>query len=84
MGTSHADGYSASVKGYLVVGENRFRLAKTNGATFVLAEPCDLPAGTTGELVISIDGHSSSRLVELPAGVRRTVENIPYRVTAPF
>ena len=56
MGVHRDGGYSASVSGFLVVGSRKFRLAKTNNRTFFLAEPCELPAGAAGELLITIDG----------------------------
>lgn len=85
MGVYHENGYSADVEGFLVVrGGPRVRLAKTNGATFTLAEPCELSPGTLGELVVIVDGKKSSRLVTLPGGVSFGQTLVRYAVAAPF
>lgn len=84
MGVHHEDGYSASVEGYFVVGEQRLRLAKTNGRSFVLAESCALPPETRGELVVIVDGEENRRLVELPDGAVDGQTVVPYTVAAPF
>ncbi len=84
MGRYHADGYSADVEGYFVVGDRRYRLAKTNDIRFVLAEPCELPPGIEGELLIIIDGNASSRMVTLPTGVAQGQIAVEYTVAAPF
>ena len=84
MGRQYEDGYSADVEGFLVVGSSRFRLAKTNGCTLVLAESCELAPGTAGEIVLVIDGNASSRLVVLPDGVPKGQNVASYTVTAPF
>jgi hypothetical protein len=84
MGRYHADGYSASVEGCLIVGDQRFRLAKSNDRSFALAESCELPPGAEGELIVTIDGNSISRLVVLPNGVVLGQVTVDYTVAAPF
>jgi len=84
MGVYHEDGYSAAVEGFLVVHGARIRLAKTNGETFTLAESCELAPGTTGELLIVVDGKISARLVTLPGGVSEGQALVSYTVAAPF
>jgi hypothetical protein len=84
MGVHHEDGYSASVEGHFVVGEQRLRLAKTNGRSFVLAEPCALAPATQGELVVIIDGEANCRSVELPDGATEDQKVVPYKVLVPF
>ena len=84
MGVYHENGYSADVEGYLVIRGTRIRLAKTNRGSIVLAEPCELPPGTVGDLLIIVDGKKSSRLVTLPCGVARGQTQVNYTVAAPF
>lgn len=61
-----ARGYSAHVEGYFVVAGQCYRLAKTNDREFCLAHSdCELPPHTTGELLVIVDGHESSRRVEI-------------------
>lgn len=84
MGIRHEDGYSANVEGHLVVDNARFQLAKSNGSTFVLADACELSPGTIGELVITVDGETDIRLIELPSGVPRGQFIVEYREAAPF
>jgi len=84
MGFYREDGYSASVSGFLVVGSHEIRLAKTNGCTFVVAESCELPAGTVGELLITVDGQSDRLSVELPDGIIAGQTMVKYSVIAPF
>jgi hypothetical protein len=84
MGVHHEDGYSASVEGYFVTSNRRIRLAKTNGSKFVLAEPCELAPGTTGELVVIVDGEENVRSVSVVDGVVPGQTHVDYEVTAPF
>lgn len=84
MGFHREDGYSASVSGFLLVGSQQIELAKSNGCTFVVAESCNLPAGTLGELLIIVDGKSDRLSVELPEGVIAGQTTVKYSVVAPF
>jgi hypothetical protein len=85
MGVHHEDGYSASVEGYFVIGERRIRLAKTNGGTFVLAEPLEeLGPGTAGELVVIVDGEENVRSVAVVDGIIAGQTTVGYKVIAPF
>ncbi len=84
MGRYHEDGYSADVEGFLVVRGGSYRLAKSNGCTFVLADPCELAPGTSGELRVIVDGRVSSRMVEIPTGVAAGKNVVQYKVAAPF
>lgn len=62
----------------------RFRLAKTNGLTFVLNEDCELAPGTEADLLIIVDGSEESKRVELPDGVPLGRRCVRYRHVAPF
>lgn len=57
--------YSATVQGCFVVGDQSYRIAKSNGCTFTLAEPCELAPGTVGELRVTIDGRRHTRWVRV-------------------
>jgi hypothetical protein len=84
MGIHHETGYSADVEGFFVVNGERVRIAKSNGSTFVLAEPCELPPNTEGDLLTIIDGNRDSRRIELPYGVIAGQTTVDYRELAPF
>jgi hypothetical protein len=84
MGIHHKHGYSADVKGFFVCEHARIRLAKTNGCTFVVADPCELSPGTEGDLVIVVDGNTSSRRVVIDDGIMLGQKMVGYRVAAPF
>ncbi|HVX60225.1 MAG TPA: hypothetical protein VHC19_06485 [Pirellulales bacterium] len=84
MGIRHEYGYSAEVEGFFVTKEKRIRLAKTNGSAFVLAEPCELPPGIEGDLLVIIDGNAHSQRVVLPNGVERGQTAVNYALAAPF
>jgi hypothetical protein len=84
MGVHHEDGYSASVEGYFVIAGRRIRLAKTNGSTFVVAESCELAPGTSGEIVVIVDGEENVRSVAIVNGVVAGQTVVEYEVTAPF
>jgi hypothetical protein len=85
MGITRQDGgYSATVEGFFVFAGQRFRLAKTNGATFTLVEPCELPPGTEGELLVIIDGKPDSKRIALPRGALADENIVGYQVVAPF
>ena len=76
MGVHHEDGYSASVEGYFVVGDKRFRLAKTNGCTSVLAEPCELRARTYGQIVVIVDGEKNMHWFRLWTALPRASRSL--------
>jgi hypothetical protein len=84
MGIHHSDGYSADVEGFFIVGELRIRLAKTNGSAFFLAESCELPPGTEGDLLVIIDGKSTSRHVEITDGIVPGQTLVRYQTAVPF
>ena len=85
MGIRREDGgYSASVQGFLVVAGSRYQLAKTNGETLHLADPCELPPGTEAEMHIIVDGDDNSKRIVLPAGVALGQTRVPYEVAVPF
>lgn len=84
MGIHHENGYSASVEGFFVFDGERIRVAKSSPTTFFAVEPRILPAGVEGELVVIVDGNSTSRRVRLPSGMQVDPLPTPYEVTAPF
>jgi hypothetical protein len=84
MGIHRNNGYSATVEGFFVVDGARIRLAKTNDHTFVVAESCELVPGTTGQLLVIVDGNQDSKLVTLPDGVLRGQTLVNYKIAAPF
>jgi hypothetical protein len=77
-------GYSATIEGFLVIRDARIRLAKTNGSTFTLAEPCELSPGTSASLLVIVDGQSDSRQIKLPDGAVHGQMVVRYEVEAPF
>ncbi len=86
MGIARTNGYSATVEGYLIVGDGRYRLAKTNGVRLVLSQPCadEFPPGTDGELVIIVDGDRGSKRITLPDGVVCGEHQARYEAFVPF
>jgi hypothetical protein len=84
MGIHRDNGYSAIVSAFFAAGGEQFALAKTNGASFVLAESQELAPGTEGDLVVVVDGEASSRRVTLPDGAILGETTVGYRVVAPF
>jgi hypothetical protein len=84
MGRFHEDGYSADVEAFFVVSDRKLRLAKTNGCTFVFSTGCNLSPGTTGRLVVTIDGEDHSKTVVLPDGSEECQPIVRYEVLAPF
>lgn len=67
------EGYSASVTGFLVIGEQQFQTAKTNHLNLSLAEPChvQVPPQTQAKIAITVDGSLSERNVILPDGIQK-------------
>lgn len=82
--TRENGGYSAHVEGFLVLDGRRIRVAKTNGETITLAEACELPPGTEGDLLIIIDGDADSKRIELPDGVALGQRAVRYQHAVPF
>ncbi len=69
METTRTGGYSAKVESYLVVGQGRYRIAKTNSRVVTLSEDCEIPPGAIGYMEITIDGDTALRHISLPQGV---------------
>jgi hypothetical protein len=84
MGIQRENGYSASVEAFLVVEDQHIRLAKTGPDKVVVVEPCELPPGTEGELVIIVDGHRDSQAVVLDEGAMSARHEVRYSVAVPF
>jgi len=84
MGIPRENGYSATICAFFRFNGHNVRLAKTNGCTFVVAEPAQFAPGTQGELVVIVDGREHSRLVSLPNGIWPGDTKVPYEVIAPF
>lgn len=84
MGIHRKNGYSANVRAYLTVGTTRYEVAKTSDCEIALAEPCELPPGCEGELVVIVDGVPSSRIVVLDEGVVPHCSSARYTTAAPF
>jgi len=81
MATERLDCFSASVEAFLVVGEQRIRIAKTGPEEVVLVESRDLPRGAKGELEVTVDGHTVSRPITLPEGATRGRHETRYSET---
>jgi hypothetical protein len=85
MGIERENGaYSATVEGYLIVGQQQIQLAKSNAESLVFAEPRELPPGTSGELRIIVDGQVDACQVVLPDGAAAGQWDVGYEVVAPF
>jgi hypothetical protein len=84
MGIQRENGYSATVEAFFVVGDQHIRLAKTGPDEITLVEPCELPPGTEGDLVIIVDGHRDSRMVVLDDGAIAGRHEVRYSVAVPF
>ena len=85
MGIARENGYSARVEGFLVVGADRYRLAKTSGVDLVLADPsCSLGPGTSAELLIIVDDDAVSKPITLPDGILRGQQLVRYLRTTPL
>ncbi len=84
MGIQRENGYSAFVEAFLVVGDQRIRIAKTGAGTVTLAEPCELAPGTQGRLIVSVDGNEDAQSVVLDDGAIRDRHLVRYSMAAPF
>jgi len=84
MGVQRENGYSASVEAFLDVAGQHIRLAKTGPDEITFVEPCELPLGTEGELVIIVDGDRDSRSVVLNEGAALGSREVRYSVAVPF
>ncbi|MDX1961549.1 MAG: hypothetical protein SFX18_00260 [Pirellulales bacterium] len=84
MGIQRENGYSAQVSAYFKTNGCQISIAKTSHKDFFVAEECEFPPGTIGNLVVTVDDHSKSRQIELPQGIARGQVCVEYRVLAPF
>jgi hypothetical protein len=79
MGNRWNDGgYSSDVAGCLRVGERSFRIAQTGPNSFILRDPCELPPGTEGTIVISVDGDEREIHAFLQNGVAIGCSEVQY------
>ena len=63
MGQRWLDGYSADVEMYLLVKGKRYDIAQIGGGSFILRGEHDIPAKTSAELVIKIDGEEERQQI---------------------
>ncbi len=85
MGIHRENGYSATIEAFFAISSTEhIRVAKTNGRTFVVAEPCELLPGTIGDLIVIVDGRQTSKRIVLPNGVRAGEVVVDYKIEAPF
>ena len=84
MGVSHNDGYSATVEAFLLIGEQRLKVAKVGRDLLTFSHSCELPPGAEGTLTIKIDGDESTRLIALDDGAFAGSDSVRYSTAAPF
>jgi hypothetical protein len=78
MGTTWTDGFSAHVDLFLLVDGERLDVAQVGPSSFIFSKPVELPPGTEGELVISVDGVETKSQVLLQHGSRAEIEPVAY------
>ncbi len=66
--TTQSNGYSSTVRGWLVVGEHRLPLAQVGPDHCIVRESIDTNA-TNAELIIEVDRDQHRRKVVLPEGI---------------
>lgn len=84
MGTFHNDGYSATVEAFLLIGDQRLKVAKISRDTLTFSQPCEFPPGVEGILSVTIDGVEATRLIALDDGILHDSESARYSTAAPF
>jgi hypothetical protein len=78
MGIHWKDGYSARVELYLDVGDKRLRVAQVGPASLILRDPCTLPPGTPGTIVINVDGTLKEHAVVLHNGAIASRDRVEF------
>jgi hypothetical protein len=84
MGIQRENGYSSSVKAFLAIKDRRIRIAKVGKGTLTFARPVELPPGTEGTMVVSVDDHRTTRKVSLDDGACFGQRTVRYRELVPF
>jgi hypothetical protein len=78
MGVRWKDGYSSRVEIFLLIGEEKFRVAQVGPDSFILREGRRFPPGTEGELAIVIDDREQRHHVFLMNGIACISEPVMY------
>ena len=78
MGQRWLDGYSAQVELYFLVDGKRHEIAQIGNGSFILRDPNEIPPGTSGTLVIKIDGREEREEVMLCNGAAKREEPVLF------
>lgn len=73
-----ANGYSSEIEGHLLVGEQKYPLARLGPEAIGLRSPLTISPGNA-EIVLTIDGRVNRMRVFLPEGSSLSSPFIPYR-----
>lgn len=74
---NHTNGYSSTVRGWLVAGGHRFPLAQVGPNFCVIRDNVTTPP-TVAELVIEVDGDERRERVFLPAGISKSLTVVEF------
>ncbi len=69
IGKRRADGYSAHVDIYLIVGNEKIRISRIGPDSFVVADRVEIPPATQCTLVIRVDDHEEACDILITEGV---------------
>jgi hypothetical protein len=78
MGTSWANGYSAHVELYLLVGGEQLRVAQVGPDSLILRDMRVIAPSTSATLVIKIDDHDEQHDVVLYEGASGTRQPVKF------
>lgn len=79
MGKRWSDGgYSSEVECHIQVADKALRIAQIGPKSFILRDGCELPPGTEGTIVITVDGDERKIHAFLQNGVARGVNEVEY------
>jgi hypothetical protein len=78
MGTSWANGYSAHVELYLLVGGEQLRVAQVGPDSLILRDIRVIAPSTSAKLVINIDDHHEEHEVVLFEGASGTRQPVKF------
>lgn len=78
MGTFWNDGYSAHVDIYLLIAGKQLSVAQVGPRELVLQQPYELAPGSSGELVIEVDGQSILYPITIPGGASALSPKIQF------
>ena len=70
--------YAVNIAGRLVVNDKILSVGQICGKSLVVIDDCDIPPGSAGKLIVTVDGREKVYHIILPHGINRHTESAEF------